>query len=94
MLLTYLLFNAGYGAIVSIVWAFAANYQIKTGLIYGSIVGALFGIILYIIARIGSPKNTELERRTNRGFGTVSSMLMLLGIISGFIWWAVRAIFF
>ncbi len=44
MLFSYLLFSIIYGGLSGIAWALALNNEIKSNLLYGSIVGVIVGI--------------------------------------------------
>ena len=87
-------FGVLYGCIIGLVWAFALHIDSLTGLTYGGCLGgglALFFAINQKITELKFKKEFREMTKTNSNF---FFMLLVIGVLSGLITWAIRAIFF
>ena len=82
------------GTVVGIIWSLATNGHIKTGAIWGAVIGftinAILSLLVVPILRRGNVQITETEYVNNQLY----FILTAVGVVTGLIFWIVRAIFF
>lgn len=80
--------------VIGLVWCFALNADLKTGITYSAISGVIFGFLLGLIQNAVVARGNVKKGEGMFVSGSLLAMLTLLGVILGVIVWIIRAIFF
>lgn len=94
MILATTLYNALFGLIIGFIWALALKLNIHNCLINGTIIGGSIGLLLGIYQKMTEIKMKQELRQMSRTIGTFSSIIFILNVVIGLIFWLIHSLFF
>jgi|GEM_PF-3968295 len=94
MYFTSAVYGILFGLFVGLIWSFALNVTIVSGLIFGGAGGAIFSIVIALFGKAASERGNISKQESGFIAGSLLTMYSFITSIIGLLVWAIRSIFF